>query len=176
VRDYYASTVAIVNTSYPQLKPFQPPPDLEAQLTLLANKADVATADALVIAAADKNLFVGDRIHFGMQAYSDKLVAKSGEVIASTTISAGPTTLAGLGFGQLQQRVTDALVRKGLSPLFIGTPQLVRSYPSAEEMQKELITGKGTFVMTAFAAQDIYPHTALQTGGVPIVVALSEQP
>lgn len=176
VRDYYASTVQIVNASYPQLKSFQPPQDVTAQLKLLADKADVAANDVLVIAAADKNLFVGDRIHFGLQAYADKLVAKSGEVIASLTIPAGPTTNVGLAFGQLQQHVADALVKKGLSPLFIGTPQAERTYPSAEEMQKMLVTGQGTYVMTAFAAEDIYPHTALQSGGVPIVVALSEQP
>lgn len=177
VRDYYAATVASVNTSYPQLKPFQAPPDIDERLRGLADGSDVSKADVLVIAAADKNLFVGDRIHFGMTSYVDLLMLHSGEVIAPMSIPAGPSANLNLAVQQLQQHVVDQLSQQKKLPAFlIGTPAVVRWYPSQSEMQKTLATGKGTFVMTAFAAADIYPHTTLQVGALPIVVVLSQQP
>jgi len=177
VRDFYASTVAVVNTSFPQLKPFQPPADVSAQLNLLAQKADVSENDVLLIAVADRNLFVGDLIHFALDIVSDSLKVRSGDAIATMCIAAGPTANVGLALGQLQQHIGEVLVtQKKMSPLFIGTPTLTRALPSPDEMQKMLTTGRGTFVMTAFAGADIYPHTALQTGQLPIVVVLSQQP
>jgi len=177
VRDFYASTVAVVNTSYPQLKPFQPPADVSSQLDLLARKADVTDNDVLVIAVADRNLFVGDHIHFALDIFSDSLKVKSGDAIATMGITAGPTANVGLAYAQLQQHVAEVLAtQKKMSPLFIGTPRVTRTLPSIDEMQKMLTTGHGTFVMTAFAGADIYPHTALQTGQLPIVVVLSQQP
>ncbi len=174
VRDFYASTVAVVNTSYPRLKPFQPPGNVGDLLKLLAQKADVTNDDWLVIAVADRNLFVDDHIHFGLQAYQDSIKVKSGELLASMSIPAGPSANVGLAIQQLLQHVVEVLTtQKKLSPLFIGTPQVTRTIPSVDEMQKMLSTGKGSFVMAAFAQADIYPHTALQTGSLPIVVVLT---
>jgi len=48
--------------------------------------------------------------------------------------------------------------------------QIVQVYPSLAAMQKMLSGSGENYVMTAFAAEDIYPHT----GGVPIVVALTQ--
>ena len=174
-RDFYASTVAVVNTSYPQLKPYQPPADLGAQLQKLAIQADASKDDVLIIAVADKNLFVGDRIDFDIDSISDSLKAKSGDAIASLAIQAGASAKVGLAFQQLQQHVVEVMAAR-MPTLFIGTPFAVRSLPTVNEMQKMLTTGKGTYVMTAFAEQDIYPHTSLSTGALPMVVVLSQQP
>ena len=178
VREYYASTVATINASYPALKPFQAPADIDAKLKMLADGSDVSRADVLVIAAADRNLFVGDRIHFGMTAYQDVLLLRSGEVIAPTmSIPAGPSANLNLAVQQLQQHIVDQLSLSKRVPAFlIGTPAVVRWYPSQSEMQKMLANGKGTFVLTAFAEEDTYPHTSLQIGALPIVVVLSQQP
>lgn len=175
VRDYYAATVTIVDSSYPQLKPFQPPADINELLNKLAAHVDTTNDDALVIATADRNLFVGDRVHFQLSSVVDSLQVHSGEVIAPMSIQAGANANVGLAFAQLQQHVAEQLSKK-MPSLFVGTPQAVRTYPSVDEMQRMLTSGHKTFVMTAFAAEDIYPHTSLQTGGLPIVVVLSQQP
>jgi hypothetical protein len=47
-----------------------------------------------------------------------------------------------------------------------------RSLPNLPEMRRMLILGKGTFIMTAFASTDIYPHTF----GVPVIVTLQKAP
>jgi hypothetical protein len=178
VRDYYASTVSNVNTSFPQLKPFQAPPDIDTQLRALADRSDVSKADVLVVAAADKNLFAGDRIHFGMTLYADLMILRSGEVITQATgIQAGPSANLNLAVQQLEQHILEQISHQKNIPAFlVGTPSVVSWYPSQVEMQKMLATGRGNFVMTAYAYQDIYPHTALQTGALPIVVALSQAP
>jgi hypothetical protein len=175
VRDYYAATVSSVNTSYSQLLPFQPPADIDAQLKILADGSDVSKADVLIIAAADRNLFVGDRIHFGMTSIRDLQMLQSGQAIAPMAIPVGPSANLSLAVQQLQQHVVDQLTKK-VPAFLVGTPEVVRWYPAQDQMQKMLTTGKGTFVMTAFAAEDIYPHTALQSGALPIVVVLSQQP
>jgi hypothetical protein len=43
--------------------------------------------------------------------------------------------------------------------------------PDATQMQ-ERISKPGTYLLTAFAAQDFYPHI----GGIPIVIVLTQQP
>jgi hypothetical protein len=180
VRNFYAETVNLVDQSLaPPLKPFIPPQNLDALLQQLANgqktQSFVAANDAFVIATADRNLFVGDRIHFQFSVVPDKLTVPSGQAIASVLIPGGSNVNVGLAFNELQQHVVEQLARLGIPPFFVGTPQSVRTFPSADQMQKMLTGGKGTFIMTAFAATDIYPHTSFATGSIPIVVALQQQ-
>jgi hypothetical protein len=174
-QDFYNGTVAYANRTFaPRLKKYAAPPNLDALLHELAEAPQVVqpnkNADIYVVAIADHNLFAGDRIDFSLRTFPDVLYVHSGAELARGTILGGPTVNLALVIQQLQSHVIDQLVRSGLPPYFAGTPYPVQYLPSQREMQRVLATGAGTYAISAFAAEDIYPHTFLTRGFVPIVV------
>ena len=95
------------------------------------------------------------------------LVVQCQRVVAFAPIVADPR----LAIGELQQYVASTIrTQLKLPPFLAGNVQVLEQYPSVDVMQRELASGKGNYVMTAFAYEDIYPHV----GGIPLVVTLTQ--
>lgn len=181
VQNFYDQTVAYVNRQYARppfnLKKFAPPSNLQKMLDALANspqmQAWVTQSDVLLVATADQNLYTGDQIHFGITPVPDRLLVPAGRPIASILIPAGKNASADLALAQLAGTWTPReMVNFGMPIQFASNVIPQRSLPVLTEMRKMLVSGTGTYVMTAFAATDIYPHTF----SVPVIVTLQKAP
>jgi len=181
VQQLYDQTVAYVNRVYAPLglKPFKPPANVKKVLDDYADapemRADLVEGDVLVLAAADQNLYLHDQIHFGLtRPIPDRLMYRRGDAIAQETVPSGKNVSAQLALAELLRTfVPQKSARDGFPPYFIQRVVPVQTLPpTAAQMQMMLTNGSGTFVMTAFAATDIYPHTF----GLPVVVVLQKIP
>jgi Protein of unknown function (DUF3084) len=181
VQNYYEQTVTNVNRTFARppfnLKKFVPPANISKMVDSIANspqmEAWASQGDVLLIASADQNLFPGDQIHFGITAVPDKLLVPAGRPIASILIPGGKNSSADLALAQLlTQWVPREMLGFGMPIQFATNVRPLRSFPGPTDMQKMLTQGKGTYIMTAFAATDIYPHTF----AVPVVVTLQKAP
>lgn len=181
VQNFYNQTVSYVNRAYTpprfDLKKFQPPSNLQKMVDSLAGspqmEAWVTQSDVLLIAVADQNLYTGDQIHFGITAVPDRLLVPGGRAIASILIPAGKNANANLALNQLLGTwVPREISNAGMPVQFATTVRPQRTLPDLAEMQKLLGSGNGTYIMTAFASMDIYPHTFY----VPVVVTLQKAP
>ncbi len=182
VRSFYQQAVASVNRTYTRppynLKKFVPPANLDTRLASLADspqiQAWVAQSDVLLIVNADQNLYPHDEIHFGITPIQDKLLVTSGQPIASINIPGGKNADANVALAELLGTygyVPRQMSLDGMPPYFAGNVLPQRMLPDADHMRAMLSSG-GTYIMTAFAAGDIYPHTF----GVPVVVTLQKAP
>lgn len=174
-QDYYRGTVDFVDKQYtPQLKKYVPPADLDKRLHQVAEAPEISepnkTAAIYVVATADHNLFAGDRIDFRLATFRDVRIAKSGEELARGTVPSGPNANLAVVVEQLQVQVVKQLIAEGLPQYFAAEPLPVTYLPDQREMQKMLSTKGGNYAIAAFAAEDIYPHTFLQRGYIPIFV------
>lgn len=180
VQQFYNQTVAYVNRTYTRpgygLKKFVPPADVNKTLETLANgptmQAMNSTSDVLLLAVADQNLYPGDQIHFSLNAEQDRLLVPGGQPIAQLTIPSGKNVSANLALAELlNSYVPREMLRRGMLPYFASNLQPVKMLPDAAHMQPMLSSG-GNFILTAFAATDIYQHTF----AVPVVVTLQKAP
>ena len=174
-QDYYSGTVDFADKYLtPQLKKFVPPPNLDELLHQVADGPPVSEANKMaaiyVVAKADHNLFAGDRIDFRLATYQDIRIAKSGAELARGTVPSGPNASLAVVVEQLQAQVVKQLIADGLPQYFATAPYPVTYLPDQRAMQKMLTTSGGNYAIAAFAAEDIYPHTFLQRGYIPIVV------
>jgi hypothetical protein len=181
VQQLYDQTVSYVNRVYAPLglKPFKPPANVPKILDQYADspdmRADLAEGDVLVVAAADQNLYQDDPIHFGLtKPIPDRLMYRRGDAIAQETVPAGKNVSAQLALAELLGTfVPQKAARDGFPPYFVRNVVPVQTIPpNPAQMQTTLAKGSGTYVMTAFAAADIYPHTF----GLPVVVVLQKIP
>lgn len=183
VRDFYAQSVASINQQYTgppyDLKRFTPPPDLESILTQYADdpkmQAYVSASDVLLLATASQNLYPRDQIHFGITSIPDRVMAPAGQAIASLVIPAGRNADAQLAIGELCSPsgwVPRVMMGRLMVPEFAANVDVQRMLPEEREMQRMLRSTSGRYIMTAFAAQDIYQHTFK----VPVVVTLQKVP
>lgn len=182
VQEFYSQTVSFVNRQWTRppynLKKFVPPADLQQILGSLSNseqmQAWVSQSPVLLFAVADQNLYPGDAIHFGVTAFPDRLIVPAGQAIASLVIPSGKNVSAELALEQLYGYVGTQMARAGMPPYFAGPGdvQAQKTLPSLQEMKRILQGGNGTYLMTAFAATDIYPHIF----GIPVVVTLQKAP
>jgi|SRR5579884_636608 len=181
VQQFYKQTVAFVNRVYTRppydLKRFAPPADLQSILNSLANspqmQAAVTQAPVLLFAVADQNLYAGDQIHFGVSTYPDRLIVPAGQAIASVIVPSGKNVSADLAMAELLDTyVPREIAGAGMPPFFAGNVTAQKTLPSAEKMQQMVTSGSGNYLLTAFAAGDVYPHTA----GVPVVITLQKAP
>jgi hypothetical protein len=181
VGEFYDQTVNFVNQTYTvapyNLKKFVPPQNLSKMLDSISDKPEmeawVAQSPVLLIATAGQNLYEHDQIHFNITAIPDKRIIGSGQLVASLVIPAGKNVSADVALAELlNSYVPRQMVRLRMPPYFVGNVKLVQMYPAIAQMRSMLTTGSGTYLMTAFAAQDIYPSTF----GVPVVVTLQKVP
>lgn len=181
VHNFYRQTVAYVNRTYAgppcDLKPFTPPKNLNAVLSDSANGKQVRTwvsqSDVLLVATADQNLYPRDPIHFGITEVRDQLIVPAGQAIASLRIPAAKNVSAQIAVAELLNTwVPREMAGHGMPPFFATNVFARKTLPGIPAMTRMLTTGTGNYLMTAFAASDIYPHTF----GVPVIVTLQKVP
>jgi Protein of unknown function (DUF3084) len=174
LQDYYQNAVRYVNSTYTGLglKPYVSPPDVDKQLASLANKIQLDEGvEVMLSVTSDQNLFAGDPIHFEISATPDlKTFAKS-DVIYSIQIPGARGAKAGIAISELQRAVSAIARQKSLPPFLADSVQTEALLPDLATMQ-EMLKKPGSYLLTAYAAEDVYPHL----GGIPIVVALAPQP
>jgi hypothetical protein len=180
IQNFYNQTVTNLNREYTRppynLKKFVPPSNVDRILTSLANSSQMdawtSQSDVLLVVTADQNLYPNDAIHFGMTPVPDRLLVPSGEPIATLgPIPAGKNTSADLALAELLNGgVPREMYRRGMPYQFAINVLTQKTFPGLEGMRRMLVSTSGTYVMTAFAATDIYPHTF----SVPVVVTLQK--
>jgi hypothetical protein len=177
IQDYYASAVHYVNVTYPGLglKPYANPPDIDKQLSRLASDVEAAErvqqADVMLSVTSDQNLFEGDQIHFAITGTPDIRTFVKGEPIYGIQIPGHSAANASIAINELQ-RAVSAIARQKQIPAFLAdSVTTTELYPGLSEMQ-EMLSKPGSFLLTAYAARDVYPHLGI----IPIVVVLTPQP
>lgn len=182
VREFYRQTVRYVDRVYTQpdygLKKFVPPAHLNSILDRLANgpqtEAFDSQSEVYLLAVADQNLYPGDQIHFAINAYPDRMFVPAGQPIAYLVIPAGKNASVNLALAELLQNyVPREMVKRGMIPYFAGNVMTQKMLPQSGQMQAMLSSAAGgNYIMTAFAATDIYQHTF----NVPVIVTLQKSP
>jgi hypothetical protein len=176
IRDYYFFAVKYVNATYPRLglRPYAIPPDADKKLAGLANDlttaAELSQASVMLTVTSDQNLFENDQIHFAINVTQDVRYFQKGQVIAQLVIPGRSGASINIALIQLENYVSLTARRLHLPPFLteITPTQLI---PDAHQMQQS-ISKPGTYLLTAYAAEDFYPHV----GGIPIVIVLTAQP
>lgn len=177
IRDYYVFATKYVNATYPRLglKPYAKPPDADKKLTNLANDlttaAKLSQANVMLTVTSDQNLFQDDQIHFAMNVTSDVRYFQKGQVIAQLVIPGHSGASINIALSQLQNWVSVTARRLQLPPFLADIVQPLQLIPDAQQMQQR-ISKPGTYLLTAFAAEDFYPHV----GGIPVVIVLTQRP
>lgn len=177
IRKFYHESVDYINETWAQrgLKRYSVPADIDKKLTDEFGSPNVTEAslsgNLLMFVTAPQNLYKNDEIHFELRLFPDALLVKKGGKIASLVIPASAHANPQLAVNELQQYVASiARSQLGLPPFLADNVQVVQAFPTPDEMARQLSGGSGNFVMTAFAAEDVYPHV----GGMPIVVTLTQ--
>jgi len=177
IREYYFFGVKYVNATYPRLglKPYAIPPDAEKRLRGLADDETTAAAAAqapvMLTVTSDQNLFENDQIHFAINVTPDLRFFQKGQVIAQLVIPGRSGANINIALVQLENLVSLTARRLHLPPFLSEILQPMQLIPDAGQMQQR-IAKQGTFLLTAFATEDFYPHV----GGIPIVIVLTQQP
>jgi hypothetical protein len=176
-RAYYFDAVKFINANYPRLglKPFKPPPDVDKRLAEAANdlatQAKLSQSNALLTVTSDQNLFANDEIHFQINVTPDVRWYNKGQPIAQLTIPGKSGANMNLAVSQLLNLVTVNARSLGIPKFLADDVQPLQLIPALSQMQ-QMVTKPGTFYLTAFAAEDFYPHVGL----IPVVVVLTPQP
>jgi hypothetical protein len=177
IERFYRASVSYLNQNQGArggLKRYVPPANIDKTLTDEFGGPQVTEAnlasDLIMFVTAPQNLYRNDTIHFELNLIPDVLLVKKGGEIGSIQIPGNAHADPSLAIGELQQLVAATIRAQLKLPLFLsGNVQVVALYPSLDVMRTELASGKGNYVMTAFASEDVYPHT----GGIPLVVTLT---
>jgi Protein of unknown function (DUF3084) len=170
-RAFYYNAVKYVNANYPRLglRPYKNPPDVDK--TLESTVAKLPPANVMLTVTSDQNLFVGDEIHFQINVTEDKRGYQKGQVIAQLTIPGKSGANINIAGFELINEVTAVARRLGLPSFLADNVQPVQTLPNLTQMQ-QMINKPGAYALTAFAAEDFYPHI----GRIPIVIVLTQQP
>jgi hypothetical protein len=177
IRDYYFFAVKYVNATYPRLglRPYAIPPDADKKLTGLSGDlttaAKLSQANVMLTVTSDQNLFENDQIHFAINVTPDIRYFQKGQVIAQLVVPGKSGASVNIALIQLQSYVSITARRLHLVPFLADNVQPVQLIPGVAQMQQQ-IAKSGTFLLTAYAAGDFYPHL----GGIPIVIVLTQQP
>jgi hypothetical protein len=177
IRDYYFFAVKYVNGTYPRLglRPYAVPPDADRKLRGLADDlttaAKLAQANVMLTVTSDQNLFENDQIHFAINVTPDIRYFQKGQRIAQLVIPGKSGASINIALIQLQNYVSISARRLHLPPFLSDIFQPVQLIPDAPQMQAQ-INKSGTYLLTAYAAADFYPHI----GGIPIVIVLTQVP
>jgi Protein of unknown function (DUF3084) len=177
IRDYYFFAVKYVNATYPRLglRPYAIPTDADKKLKGLADDlttaADLSQANVMLTVTSDQNLFENDQIHFAINVTPDIRYFQKGQVIAQLVIPGNSGASINIALIQLENYVSVTARRLHLPPFLSDIFQPMQLIPDAQQMQQR-ISRPGTYLLTAFAAGDFYPHV----GGIPIVIVLTQRP
>jgi hypothetical protein len=175
IRAFYFDAVKFVNTNFERLglKPYTIPPDVDKRLTDLATRVGAAAttsqSDVMLTVTSDQNLFVNDQIHFLINATSDQRSFRKGDAIAQLTIPGKSGASVSIAVGQLENEVSTVARRLDLPRFLADNVQPLHVTPDAAQMQQR-ISQPGTYLLTAVAAEDFYPHL----GGIPVDIELTQ--
>ncbi len=177
IRDYYGFAIQYVNATYPRLglRPYVKPPDADKKLTNLADDlttaAKLSQANVILTVTSDQNLFQGDEIHFEINVTPDIRYFRKGQVIAQLKIPGKSGASINIALSQLQNWVSIQARQLQLPTFLADVVQPLQLIPDVQQMQQRI--GKpGTFLLTAFAAEDFYPHI----GAIPVIIVLTQAP
>ena len=175
MRGFYFEAVKFVNANYTRfgLRPYVIPPDVDKRLTEFDKDPVMAErlreSNVMLTITSDQNLYLNDQIHFGINLVSDTLSFSKGQFIAQLTIPGKSGANMALALSQLEQYVSRTAEQQHNLPQFLAeNVQPLQLIPNVTQMQ-QMIDRPGNYVLTAYAAQDSYPHL----GGIPIVIALA---
>jgi hypothetical protein len=177
VRAFYYDAVKYVNATYPRLglQRYTVPQGVDKTLAAAAETVAAVSArsnsNVMLTVTSDQNLFVNDEIHFELRGIADQLGYRKGQIVAQLTIPGGSGANANIAIAQLLNEVSVSARKEQLPAFLADNVQPVQVLPAIAQMQ-QMIAKPGAYVMTAFAAEDFYPHI----GGIPIVIVLTQQP
>ena len=178
LKAYYVKAVEYMNAQYPPLglKRYTIPADIDEKLKKDVLDSPVMIAglsqnNMLLTVGSAQNLFVNDPIHFVINATPDARRFIKGQPIASIKIPGSSGASANIALQEVQTLVANAARAVQLPPYLATNVQALQILPDVAQMQ-HMLAKPGTYFMTAYAAEDVFPHT----GGVPVVIALSQTP
>ncbi len=175
IKSFYNEAVRFINSTYPNLglRPFKPPADIDKRLadtySAPAATAVLMNSPVIMLITSDQNLYEHDEIHFALTLVPDTRRIQKGQVIAQLRIPGAANANPNIALNELQPLIVNAARSiAALPPVLANNVQALQLLPDAATMQR-MLQKAGTYVMTAYAAEDVYPHT----GGVPIVITLT---
>ena len=174
VISYYSNSVQYINSTYLRLglKPYKAPADLDKTLAKTAQDLQplLMQGDVLLTVSSVQNLFVNDQIHFELNATVDARRFAKGQPIATLQIPGGRNASVNLALSQLQTIVKQQAIATRMPRPLASNVQALQILPDPTQMQS-MLSKPGTYYLTAYAADDVYPHT----GGVPIAIVLNSK-
>ncbi len=177
---FFDSVVTSLNRTYVRqgLKPYvgkSSDPEISRKLDdVLADprvQGYLISGPVLLVAVADYNLFVNDKLQFTLQPYLDQLVFKNGQSIASVEVVGGTLIQPNLAFSELAGAIYQTAIDAKM-PYFFANALPSISREEVEEMQREIRSGKGRYYIIARATSDVYVHSS----AVPVTFVLSRSP
>jgi len=177
VKTFFRQAVSYMNGTYFPLglRKYIPPASVDKKLVEEFGSPEVTDRSLantqLLFVTSPQNQYKNDEITFYLNLYPDVLVLGKGRQIVSLRIPGNARATPSLVISELQQAVAGLARTQLHLPLFLAeNVQVVQVYPSLSEMQRQLASGNGDYIITAYAAEDIYTHV----GGLPIVVTLTQ--
>jgi hypothetical protein len=173
---FYQQSVQYMNTNLTLqgLKRYTPPSNWKQKLDQEFGTPEITNlsqaSDLLLVITSPQNLYRDDKITFYVDIVPDELIVNKGGVLWRMVIPGGSNASSRLAVAEMQQQVANfARTQLKLPPFLADNVATIEAFPSLADMQK-MLASPGNYVLTAYAAQDIYPHV----GGVPIVVTLTQ--
>lgn len=172
VKSFYDDAVKFINANFPHygLKPFVKPPDLDKKLEAIVSLTESSRSNVMLAVDSDQNLFQNDQIHFTVRIVPDERVYQKGQILAQLSNIPSHANVSS-AVGQLLNVISTNAKRIGLPPFLADNVQPVAGPQNLAEM-RQMTDRPGAYVLTAFAAEDFYPHL----GGIPVVIVLTQQP
>jgi hypothetical protein len=173
---FYAEVVRYINAMYPPLglRPYIVPHDVDKTLSRFlddpAMQSELAQSDVMVTAVSDQNLFVNDTFHFSLTAVPDVRVLSRGQLVAQIDIPGNSGANINIALRELFAHVTINAEYAHMPPYLATDVQPTELVPDIREMQS-MLSRPGQYYLTAYAADDIYPHT----GAIAIAIVLVPQ-
>ena len=124
---------------------------LKKQLADIADREQLTPV--LLLPVADQNIFRGDHLSFGFDAYADKRLARAGEVIASVDVNGGSQ----FNYPELVASARQEMATRGVPPVFLELPFINQIQLNA--IVQQLAHARGKYRIVAKAVDDVYPHT-----------------
>lgn len=176
LKAFYVEVVKYINDTYPQLglRPYVVPHDvdktLEHFLSDPALQSELTQSNVMVTAVSDQNLYVNDPFHFSLTAVPDVRVLSRGQLVAQIDIPGNSGANINIALRELFAHVTINAEYAHM-PTYLATyVQPTELVPDVTQMQ-EMLGRSGLYYLTAYAADDIYPHT----GAISIAIVLVPQ-
>lgn len=173
LKAFYREVVRYINATYPRLglRPYVVPRNVDKTLRAFLNdpamQSELAQSNVMVTAVSDQNLFVNDAFHFSLTAVPDVRVLSRGQLVAQIDIPGNSGANISIALRELLAHVTINAEYAHMPPYLATYVQPTELVPDIREMQT-MLSRSGLYYLTAYAADDIYPHT----GAISIAIVL----